>query len=607
MGHQFIVRSQGLKQNLNLKTVVYDGVNITRFDEDDGTAVYEINDQDLVLELIIRPKYADDNVLTKDIIYAGPKDPPLLTSTPPIKDITNSADQWSNRTLKQKPRPLQITPFMEMHTSFAANILKNQQRRETTKVVTPQLAKKHPPTPRSVAADTRKFKTSFEADKKPTVSPSDIDGGISHSADAHQKSVAVDTPGDQQMKGPLKICAEFVSQLVGRKGSVAAGSGALKSNSDTSKQVANYSTEDDSVANLKDHNQYHGDTNKFAPQDRQVIKRPLNVVSKDESDGEDNQMKRLKPLPLLNWAPMEMRTSVPGEASLKDPPNENDPVQQKPLPLLNWVPIPSVPNSRKHPPYYPPPLEGPRLPRNELSGWKEVARSSRKALKAEERKAKESLDFEGLNSQLRQLVWDLKAPAVNDDVVTSEWPESILPFEEYSGMSGIITAASNQNYTFAEAHAVGTATTKGVSESPESVLPHVEDSVNVGIIRTSSLKNAFDESVITMRGGDHLQDFNDDDRSSAMDLFEESDDDDDEQLNPALGPFEEEGDNANEQLNPIMPPPEVHENAENEDEQAELIMGPFDDFPVMGVFEDNVDCNDDEWRMFIRELPLEGL
>ena len=60
MGHQFLVRSQGHKHHLRLKTVVHDGVDITRLHKD-GMAVFEITDPDVVLELIVRCKSANDH------------------------------------------------------------------------------------------------------------------------------------------------------------------------------------------------------------------------------------------------------------------------------------------------------------------------------------------------------------------------------------------------------------------------------------------------------------------------------------------------------------------------------------------------------------------
>ena len=59
MGQQFIVRSQGLKHHLALRTLVYDGVNIQRKREG-GLAVFEIVDQDAILELVVKRRTADD-------------------------------------------------------------------------------------------------------------------------------------------------------------------------------------------------------------------------------------------------------------------------------------------------------------------------------------------------------------------------------------------------------------------------------------------------------------------------------------------------------------------------------------------------------------------
>jgi hypothetical protein len=58
MGCQFIVRSQGLKHHLTLKTISYGGIEITRLLED-GVAVFEISDPDAVLELVVKRKNGD--------------------------------------------------------------------------------------------------------------------------------------------------------------------------------------------------------------------------------------------------------------------------------------------------------------------------------------------------------------------------------------------------------------------------------------------------------------------------------------------------------------------------------------------------------------------
>ena len=49
MGQQFIVRSKDLIHHLKLRTVVYDGIPISRKRESDGTAVFEVNEDDVVL------------------------------------------------------------------------------------------------------------------------------------------------------------------------------------------------------------------------------------------------------------------------------------------------------------------------------------------------------------------------------------------------------------------------------------------------------------------------------------------------------------------------------------------------------------------------------
>jgi hypothetical protein len=58
MGHQIILRSQGLNHDLALKTTVYGKVEITR-SEENGVAILEISDPNAVLELVVREKNGD--------------------------------------------------------------------------------------------------------------------------------------------------------------------------------------------------------------------------------------------------------------------------------------------------------------------------------------------------------------------------------------------------------------------------------------------------------------------------------------------------------------------------------------------------------------------
>eukprot|EP00956_Cyclotella_meneghiniana_P011586 scaffold16276_cov49-Cyclotella_meneghiniana.AAC.6 len=66
MGHQFLVRSQNLKHHLTLRTYVYDNVDIQRTREN-GLAVFEIVDEDVVLELIVKRRPTNTDHF-KDVI-----------------------------------------------------------------------------------------------------------------------------------------------------------------------------------------------------------------------------------------------------------------------------------------------------------------------------------------------------------------------------------------------------------------------------------------------------------------------------------------------------------------------------------------------------------
>jgi hypothetical protein len=56
MATQFIVRSEGNKQALSLKTVVYDGLDIRRLQED-GIPIFELpSDEEMIIELVVKRK-----------------------------------------------------------------------------------------------------------------------------------------------------------------------------------------------------------------------------------------------------------------------------------------------------------------------------------------------------------------------------------------------------------------------------------------------------------------------------------------------------------------------------------------------------------------------
>eukprot|EP00956_Cyclotella_meneghiniana_P024977 scaffold51137_cov24-Cyclotella_meneghiniana.AAC.1 len=54
MGRQFLVRSHNLQHHLTLRTLVYDNVELQRSRDENGLAVFEIGEDDVVLELIVR-------------------------------------------------------------------------------------------------------------------------------------------------------------------------------------------------------------------------------------------------------------------------------------------------------------------------------------------------------------------------------------------------------------------------------------------------------------------------------------------------------------------------------------------------------------------------
>jgi hypothetical protein len=56
MATQFIVRSEGNKHALSLKTVVYDGLDIRRLQEN-GIPIFELpSDEDMIIELVVKRK-----------------------------------------------------------------------------------------------------------------------------------------------------------------------------------------------------------------------------------------------------------------------------------------------------------------------------------------------------------------------------------------------------------------------------------------------------------------------------------------------------------------------------------------------------------------------
>lgn len=54
MATQFLVRSPGNKHAISLKTVLYDGVGLSRIIDDNGTVVFELSDSDVQVELVVR-------------------------------------------------------------------------------------------------------------------------------------------------------------------------------------------------------------------------------------------------------------------------------------------------------------------------------------------------------------------------------------------------------------------------------------------------------------------------------------------------------------------------------------------------------------------------
>ena len=55
MSTQFLVRSQNNEHTLTLRTLLYDGLELHRI-QDDGMAVFEIADADVLIELVVRRK-----------------------------------------------------------------------------------------------------------------------------------------------------------------------------------------------------------------------------------------------------------------------------------------------------------------------------------------------------------------------------------------------------------------------------------------------------------------------------------------------------------------------------------------------------------------------
>ena len=56
MGRQFLVRSHNLQHHLTLRTLVYDNIDLQRSRDENGLAVFEIGEDDVVLELIVRKR-----------------------------------------------------------------------------------------------------------------------------------------------------------------------------------------------------------------------------------------------------------------------------------------------------------------------------------------------------------------------------------------------------------------------------------------------------------------------------------------------------------------------------------------------------------------------
>lgn len=63
MGTQFVVRSYQNTRPLKLRTILFDSVSVNRYRED-GVTVFELCDEDVEIELIVRRRRAVDVVAT---------------------------------------------------------------------------------------------------------------------------------------------------------------------------------------------------------------------------------------------------------------------------------------------------------------------------------------------------------------------------------------------------------------------------------------------------------------------------------------------------------------------------------------------------------------
>ena len=134
MGQQFIVRSKDLLHHLKLRTVVYDGVPISRKRASDGTAVFEVTSDDVVLELIVkRASKENDNgdVNMKMTRVYCPTNKTTATNR-------NRASKKNENAVIEKDDPPckraeTIASFTAMHSSIAANILRGKRTMHPSK------------------------------------------------------------------------------------------------------------------------------------------------------------------------------------------------------------------------------------------------------------------------------------------------------------------------------------------------------------------------------------------------------------------------------------------------------------------------------------------
>jgi hypothetical protein len=80
MATQFVVRSQGHRRPLQLKTLLYDGVEIVRVREN-GIAIFDIvdPDDDVILELVIKRKHSSSAAVDIDGVDAAETQPAVAT------------------------------------------------------------------------------------------------------------------------------------------------------------------------------------------------------------------------------------------------------------------------------------------------------------------------------------------------------------------------------------------------------------------------------------------------------------------------------------------------------------------------------------------------